>query len=230
MKLYENKDKSIPQKMTLMSVETIIVLFSGWILFFGGFEWLSGLFGAKQVMVGNYGRRILLFVFILISYFRIWITTTVLLQRKMPWEEVISISFAFLLYYTGFSLLGYQSRQPPDSPDVIGTFIFILGGWLNTVGELKRHSWKKRSENKGKLYTGGYFRYAVHINYFGDILWVSGFAILTRNWYSAIIPVWLLSFFVFFNIPKLDSYLAGKYGQAFKEYKRKTKKLIPFVY
>ncbi|NOX87151.1 MAG: isoprenylcysteine carboxylmethyltransferase family protein [Chlorobi bacterium] len=230
MDMYGVKDKSIPQKVTLMSVETIIVVVSGWILFFGGFEWLAGLFGAGQVSAGNHGRRIILFVFILISYARFWITTTILLQRKMPWEEVISVSFAFLLYYVGFGLLGYESKQPLDSLDVIGTFIFLFGGWLNTAGEMKRYYWKKRPENKGKLYTGGYFRYAMHINYFGDILWVSGFAILTRNWYSVIIPLWLIAFFLFFNIPKLDAYLAGKYGKAFEDYRKKTKKLFPFIY
>ena len=230
MDLYGTKDRSIPQKTTLMVVETLIVLMSAWILFFGGFEWIAGLFGAKEIVAGNYGRRVILFVFVLISYVRFWITTTVLLQRKMPWEEVVSVSFAFLLYYVGFSMLGYESRQPLHTLDVIGTIIFVLGGWLNTVGELKRYYWKKKPENKGKLYTTGYFRYAMHINYFGDILWVSGFAIVTRNWYSVIIPLWLIAFFIFFNIPKLDAYLAGKYGKSFEEYRKKTKKLIPFIY
>ena len=230
MDLYGKKDKGLLRKVVLLSVETIIVIISAWVLFFEGFEWLAGLFGVNDVSPGNYARRVILFVFILITYFRLWITTIVLLQRQMPWEEVFSVSFAFLLYYVGFSLLGYQSSQPLHTLDVIGTIIFLLGGWLNTVGELKRYHWKKQPENKGKLYTGGYFRYAMHINYFGDILWVSGFAILTRNWYSVIIPLWLIAFFIFFNIPKLDVYLAGRYGEAFEEYRKKTKKLIPFIY
>jgi protein-S-isoprenylcysteine O-methyltransferase Ste14 len=70
----------------------------------------------------------------------------------------------------------------------------------------------------------------MHINYFGDVLWVSACAILTRNWYSAIIPALLFVFFVAYNIPKLDKYLRGKYGADFEEYSRRTKRFVPFVY
>ena len=230
MQLYGNVEKSIPQKTVLKIVETIIVILSGWILFYGGFDRVAGWFGTGPFVAGGQQRRIILFGFILITYLRFWVTITVLLQRRMPWEEMFSVSFAFALYYIGFSLLGYQNQLPLAGLDILGIVIFLFGGWLNTVGELKRYRWKKRPENTGKLYTIGYFRYAMHINYFGDILWVSGFAVLTRNWYSAIIPLWLFSFFIFFNIPKLDAYLSGKYGKAFVAYRKKTKKLIPFVY
>ena len=70
----------------------------------------------------------------------------------------------------------------------------------------------------------------MHINYFGDLLWVTGYAILTRNWYSVIVVLLLFCFFVFYNIPQLDRHLASKYGEDFREYSAKTKKLIPFVY
>jgi protein-S-isoprenylcysteine O-methyltransferase Ste14 len=36
--------------------------------------------------------------------------------------------------------------------------------------------------------------------------------------------------FVFFIIPRLDKYLANKYGEEFKEYAGRTKKLIPGIY
>jgi protein-S-isoprenylcysteine O-methyltransferase Ste14 len=36
--------------------------------------------------------------------------------------------------------------------------------------------------------------------------------------------------FVFYLIPSLDKYLGIKYGNEFKEYAARTKKLIPGVY
>jgi protein-S-isoprenylcysteine O-methyltransferase Ste14 len=90
--------------------------------------------------------------------------------------------------------------------------------------------WKNRLENKGRLYTGGLFSFSMHISYFGDILWVTGYALVSGSWWSVAIVIFLLSFFVLFNIPKLDTYLAEKYGEDFAAYARKTKKLIPFVY
>ncbi len=44
------------------------------------------------------------------------------------------------------------------------------------------------------------------------------------------LPLVLLSFFAFFNVPKLDDYLREQYGQPFKDYEAKTKRLIPFVW
>jgi steroid 5-alpha reductase family enzyme len=148
----------------------------------------------------------------------------------MPWEEAFSIPLAFAIYYIGYALLGFKANQPFNFADVISIILFLTGSYFNTAAELMRDKWKKAPENKGKLYTGGLFRYAMHINYFGDVLWVTAYAIVTRNWFSCFIPAFILSFFVFYNIPKLDKYLASKYGKQFEEYRQKTKKLIPFVY
>mgnify|MGYP001597168018 CR=1 FL=1 len=65
--------------------------------------------------------------------------------------------------------------------------------------------------------------------YFGDLLWVSGYAVLTRNWYAALIPAFLFCFFAFYNIPKLEAYLRHKYP-GFSDYAKRTKRLIPFIF
>ncbi|MEO6832998.1 MAG: hypothetical protein ABI378_10855 [Chitinophagaceae bacterium] len=61
-------------------------------------------------------------------------------------------------------------------------------------------------------------------------LWIPNNALFIKNWYSASIPVLLFCFFAFYNAPKLDKYLAEKYGKGFEEYARKTKMLVPFLY
>ncbi len=153
-----------------------------------------------------------------------------LIKRKIPWEEAFSIPFAFALYYIGFAMLGYTCRTELGFIDDIAIALFLSGSYLNTGSELARDKWKKDPANKGKLYTIGLFRYSMHINYFGDLLWVIAYAIVTRNIYSVFIPVFLFSFFAFYNIPKLDKYLAGRYGKQFEEYSKRTKKFIPFIF
>ncbi|MBY7141885.1 isoprenylcysteine carboxylmethyltransferase family protein [Virgibacillus sp. NKC19-3] len=153
-----------------------------------------------------------------------------LLKRGVTWKETVTVSLAFALYYIGFSMLGAVRNIPLDWLDGIAVFLFLAGSVINTLAELLRDQWKKDEQHKGKLYTGGLFKYAVHINYFGDVVWVIGFALLTRNLWSGIIPIFLIIMFVFFNIPEHDRYLRDKYGEAFKEYEKKTKKLIPFIY
>ncbi len=229
MDLYSQHSKSIPQKLTIIALELLLLGFSYWILFRGGGTVLLGKF-SMQVSSGNLYSRAIIFAFSLIVFLRISFTLFYLLKRRIPWEESISIPFAFALYYIGYALLGYGRTSPIDWLDFLAIFIFLAGSFLNTFSELQRHFWKQHPENKGKLYTGGLFGYAMHINYFGDLLWVIGYAVVTRNLWSVAIPVFLFCFFVFYNIPKLDAHLSQKYPEQFVNYQKDAKRFIPFIY
>lgn len=223
--MYGETSKSIPQKAIIILLETIILLLSWLLLFRNGLEKIG-----LHTEAGNMVRRQILFAFNVIVFLRMWITVVYLVRRKIPMEETFSIPLAFALYYLGFAWLGYKTVLPPDLFDLAGILIFLFGSTLNTLSELMRQRWKNNPDNKGKIYTKGLFGWSMHINYFGDLLWVSGYAIVTRNWYSVLIILFLFSFFTFFNIPKLDKYLKEKYGEQFEIYQKKTKKFIPFVY
>lgn len=229
MDLYSQQSKSVPQKITILLIELLLLYFSYWILLDGGGLILSGIMG-MDVSAGNLHSRAIIFLFSVIVFLRITFTMFYLLKRKIPWEESISIPFAFALYYVGFALLGYGRVPPIDWLDALAVLVFLLGSYLNTMSELQRHFWKKHPENKGKLYTRGFFAYAMHINYFGDLLWVTAYAIITRNPWSVVIPVFLFCFFAFFNIPMLDAHLSQKYKEQFLDYQKHTRKLIPFIY
>jgi steroid 5-alpha reductase family enzyme len=113
------------------------------------------------------------------------------LKRAIGWKEAVSILFAFLVYYVGSPLLGGTTSGPVDWIDGVAIGLFCAGSFINTYSEILRDIWRKKPENRDKLYTGGPFQYARHINYFGDILWGSGLALLTRNAWSALIPLCL---------------------------------------
>lgn len=165
-----------------------------------------------------------------IVFSRICITLFIFIKRKIPWAEAFNIPIAFALYYIGFAFLGYTNSKAFGLCDVIGIILFVTGSFTNTYSELLRYKWKKDPSAKGHLYTKGLFKYSMHINYFGDLLWVSGYAFVTGNFYSALIVAFLFCFFAFYNIPMLDKHLALKYGNEFEEYKSNTKKLVPFIY
>lgn len=229
MNLYGKKSKSIPQKVIIIVIEILLLWWSYRILFMDEGTTLLRLIGIDQ-SAGNSQVRAVIFTFSIIVFLRMTFMITYLLKRKIPWQESISVPFAFALYFVGFALLGYGRASAPDWIDVIAIFLFIFGSFLNTGSELQRHFWKKHPENTGRLFTSGLFGYSMHINYFGDLLWVTAYAIITRNLYAAIIPIFLFCFFVFFNIPKLDCYLWKKYTPQFDQYRRKTKSFIPFIY
>ena len=107
MDLYNQKSKSYPQKIVLTVLEIVIILISYWILFENGY---NKIFHQVNPVTGNYTRHLILFIFNIVVFLRILVTTFYLIKRRMPWEEAFSIPFAFALYYIGFALFGYKSE------------------------------------------------------------------------------------------------------------------------
>ena len=129
-----------------------------------------------------------------------------------------------------FAHIGGSSQVEINAQDYAGIILFLIGSWINTQSEYTRYIWKKNDNHKGKLYTGGLFRYSMHINYFGDIILFTGLALITQSFSLLIIPLAMALNFIFFIIPRLDKYLATRYGEEFREYSSRTKKLIPGIY
>ncbi len=229
MDLYGQTSKSIPQKIVIHLIEIILLILSYWILFLGGGNWIENLLNIQNA-TGHADRRIIIFIFNLITFLRLTYTMAFLLKRKIAWEESISIPLAFALYYVGYPLFVLSTSKPIDGLDYLAIALFVTGSIINSGGEILRNQWKKKPENQGKIYTQGFFKYSRHMNYFGDLLWVSAYALMTKNVWSITIPVFLFCFFAFYNAPKLDSYLKEKYGKDYEAYAKKTKMLIPFIY
>jgi len=229
MELYGQTSKSIPQKIVIHLIEIVFILLSYWILFQEGGNWCQSHLHIHNAE-GGVARRIVIFSFNIITFLRLAYMMFFLLKRKIPWEESISVPFAFALYFIGFALFVLPVDLPIDGLDYFAIALFVIGCILNSGSEILRNSWKQKPEHKGKLYTRGFFKYSRHINYFGDVLWVTAYALITRNWYAVSIPVFLFCFFAFYNAPKLDKYLRTKYGAAFEHYAKTTKMIIPFIY
>jgi protein-S-isoprenylcysteine O-methyltransferase Ste14 len=229
MDLYGQKGKSIPQKVVIHLFELLLLWLSYWILFQSGGAWVKDHLNIGNAAV-NINRRIIIFTLNVIIFLRLAYMMIFLLKRKIAWEESVSVPLAFALYFIGFPLFVLPISQPIDGLDYFAFSIFIIGCVLNSGGEILRNNWKNKPENKGEIYTGGLFKYSRHINYFGDILWVSAYALITKNIWSVTIPIFLFSFFAFYNAPKLDKYLKEKYGKEYDDYSKKTKMLIPFIF
>lgn len=201
-----------------------------WIYFGGGAvfisEWLTG----ETTLAGNPGRRMALFSFSIILFLRMNLALFYLLKRKFGWDELVGVLFALFVYQVLFSLLGVRENRPIGALDIFAIALFLTGNYFNAGSEWQRKRFKDRPENRGMLYTQGLFRYARHINYFGDTLWVTAWALLTRNIWSVIIPVSLTAAFVFGFIPSLTKYLSTSYGEQFDAWAERTKAFVPFLY
>lgn len=224
MEMYGEKGRSLTQKAIIVAAEVGLIALSYLVLFASAFAgWRA--FGQDP----SVPRNLTLFVFNLVVFARFLLTLFAFLERHIPWEEAFSVPMAFALYLVGFPLMAQPAAVPFGWLEIVGIALFVTGSSVNTFSELSRKRWKARAENRGKLYTGGLFSLSMHPNYFGDLLWVSGYACVTHNPYAPLIPTLLFFFFYFYNVPKLDAYLREHYGEPFRAYERRTKRLIPFL-
>jgi protein-S-isoprenylcysteine O-methyltransferase Ste14 len=227
--MYERPNTSVAPRLTLAGIVGVWVALLWWLLLLGGL----GLAARWFTWIGKPGdgvRRALLVAGFSIYYLRILFTQFVFLRRGMNWSEVSTIAGWLLFIFLLLGLAGGTNPAAFGAAGGIGVILFAVGSWTNSYAEYTRHVWKQRPENRGQLYTGGLFQYSRHPNYLGDLLLFSGLCLISGAWVTAIIPLIMLAGFVFLNIPVLDSHLRDHYGNAFDEYARRTRKLIPFVY
>lgn len=221
-------DNSSLTRWFFITIIFVVIFFSGLLMFAD--EWVTVSELKSYLINGDFARRIILISCLIIYFFRLLLTVFVFLKRKMGWIETILISGLMFFVLYSFAKVGGSNQLSLNALDVIGILLFLAGSYLNTASEYTRYVSKKKVENKGHLYTEGLFKYSMHINYFGDIVLFSGLALITQGFSLLIIPLIMALNFVFFIIPRLDKYLAKKYGEEFKEYAQRTKKFIPMVY
>lgn len=161
---------------------------------------------------------------------RLMLTSFWFLKRKMGWGEAITISVWLYLIYFCFAVWGGTNSKSFGVEGIAGLLLYALGSYLNTASEHQRLCWKRHPENQGKLFTGGLFRYAMHINYFGDVVLFTGIALVAGNAMALIIPTVMAVLLAAANIRILDRHLSRHDGAAFEIYARKTKKFVPFIY
>lgn len=176
------------------------------------------------------GRAIMVSSGLVLLLLRMAVTSLVLLPRRIEPPEAVAVGVWLAVIHLGFALAAMANPAPVGVAALVGGVLFVAGSLLNTVSEYQRKRFKERPANRGHLYTEGLFGLAMHINYFGDIVWAIGLAMITGSIWSAVIPLLMTAMFVRGHIPRLDAHLAARYGEEFEEYRRSSKKLIPWLY
>jgi len=210
-----------------------VLIFCAWLALFEGWAAIGLLFGRTWSLADPTRARILL-ACAAFYWIRLMITFFYILKRKIGWDEVFGLLLYVAVIEIGLFLVGGGAfRDYPISLgwlDGIALILLLFGSFLNTFSELQRKWWKADPANKGRCYTGGLFRYSMHINYFGDVVMFTGWCLFTSNLWTLVVSLIMTLLFVFVHIPGLDAHLADKYGEEFKVYANTTRKLIPFIY
>ena len=223
MDLYATKSAGKTPQLVWLVAQLVLLGISYWILFPGGDD-LKGYSGFMEK-----ASRVTICIFNLTTFIRLIFTLFVFIKRSIPAEEAVSVIVAFALYFVGFSILTVNGTIMAPIGLTIGIALFVVGCYFNTYSEFQRLRWKRDRTNFRRVFTGGLFGLSRHPNYFGDCLWVLGYAVVTGNSWAYAIPVALFAFFLFYNIPLQERHMTEKYGGEYMEYSRRVKKLVPFI-
>ena len=223
---------SKPQKTLFWGLHFVIILLCAWLVM-GGLESMSSWFGLA-VDWTDPTRACILLVCAAVYFVRHGLTLFYLLARRVEWGEVIGLTAFFAMFELGLLLLGggvfRDSAIALSWLDIFALGLYFSGSYLNSASEVQRKLWKKKPSSKGHCFTGGLFRYSMHMNYFGDVVLFTGWSLLTATFWTLGLPLLMLLMFMFIHIPPLDEYLAERYGEEFAVYRAKTKRLIPLVW
>lgn len=227
--MYGDYHRSIGPKwlLTVMHLGAVAAIY--WLMFADGFSWVNRLLGV-HLAAGGLVRCRLIFWAAAIYFLRLLPTLFIFQRHRAAWGAALFVGLWIWVIDMTFTLSGGTNPAGVGWATALGGFLYLAGSFVNTASEAMRHRWKQHSEHHGRLYTGGLFRLSMHINFFGETLLFSGFALLAGRWAAWIIPAIIACGFIFVNIPLLDRYLAQKYPVEFDAYRRRTRKFIPLLY
>jgi protein-S-isoprenylcysteine O-methyltransferase Ste14 len=156
------------------------------------------------------------------------------LETRISYTSVMIISIYNTVNNTlaSLSALFYEPSYELGIPQYIGISMFTVGIFTELISELQRKSFKDKPANKGKVYTGGLFSLARHINYGGYTLWRTGLVLTSGNyWLAAIQFVWNMWFFTKKTVPELTDYCSKRYGEDWKKFERDVPSILfPYIW
>ena len=147
------------------------------------------------------------------------------------WIIIIAIIFAI-----GFSFSLRDSNTGifmNSLVQCIGVLMMLSGivirRWaITTLG--KGFTVKVHAQKKGKLVTEGIYEHIRHPSYTGVFLVFTGLPLAMGTWLGAIIILAVTTIVYVYRMNVEEKALIEAYGKKYKEYMKKTKRLIPGVY
>jgi len=139
-----------------------------------------------------------------------------------------------ILYIIAPSLIAFLSIPLPDWFRAINVGVaipsipFTIWGY-HILGKNWVHAFESSTFLQSKtqiLVTNGPYRYARNPIYLGSFLFILSLALVASNW-LVLLPAILLVIFVYFQIKNEEVMLIDRFGDEYREYMKRTPRLIP---
>ena len=124
-----------------------------------------------------------------------------------------------------------QVQPPLNLLDLLGIMVWLTGFSFETIGDRQLAAFVRDPSNRGKLITGGLWRYTRHPNYFGEATLWWGIGILALSapggWRGLVGPL-VITFLLLFvsGVPLLEKKYLGRAD--WQEYKKRTSIFFPW--
>ena len=115
----------------------------------------------------------------------------------------------------------------------LGAFISLIGILVRLYATLtlsEAHSIRIRTEQKQKLYQNGLYKFIRHPIYLGLLLTVSGVALIFQDVLMLTVGLFIYMCVLLIRFNSEEKMLIKHFGNAYLDYIKKTKAIIPFVY
>jgi len=187
-----------------------------------------------------------LYVLYLLTAYMITLVDTLI--RSIPQQRNVSKLFDFLiltmLLLSPFFLIGafYENKLFISKIftfwdniiiSYVGFSLYISGGLLIIVARAQLGRFGTGSlitEEDHQLFTQGVYNYIRNPMYSGGLIATIGFCLVFRCIITLIIMFVYYFLLIRMRIYEEERILEKKFGEKFEEYKKRTKKLIPFLY
>ena len=192
------------------------------------------------LMITTWGLRLVIYLFIRINK----------IKKDDRFDEIRTNFFRFLGFWlvqgiTVFvvlipALLYFQTATEFFPLVFLGFGVWLAGLLTEGFADKQKFSFINDPKNKGRWVDIGLWKYSRHPNYLGEILCWAGIYIYVFNSLSVtyrliglLSPLFIIILLLFVSgIPKLEEKADKKWGdnKDYREYKKKTAALIPFIY
>lgn len=138
-----------------------------------------------------------------------------------------------LLWIISIPLLAAQRSVTPASLtwlDGLAVVVWAIGFYFEAMGDWQLTRFKAEPANKGKLFTGGVWRYTRHPNYFGDAAQWWGFFLLAAaagGWWTVYSPLLMTGLLLKVSGVALLEKTLTKTKPGYEEYVATTSSFIP---
>ena len=144
--------------------------------------------------------------------------------------SVGGIVMVFPLFFIFTPWLNFANYYLPQFIRWVGIILFILACWLlwRSHADLGKYwTFLLETKNNQVLVKDGVYKYMLHPMYTAHLLWALANLLIIPNWIAG--PSFLLFSILLYlyRIPKEEAMMIKQFGEEYKEYMKKTGRILP---